>query len=133
MTNETDHPFQPGVEVAVISRPSFGRGVSYRLAKVARVYKSGKFVLEGSTKQLRPHLSPWGDKEWSASSSDYKVKVEFVTEALKAEVAAYELERRFRYAISGIVKVESDAARRATVAHCEALERILAELTEAGQ
>ena len=49
-----DHPFQPGVDVALVARYYYDNSVSYRLAKVAKVYKTGRFVLEGNKRQYKP-------------------------------------------------------------------------------
>ncbi len=47
-----DHPFQPGVEVAI---RLVGMGVSmWETGTVAAVYKTGNFVLTGSPQQWRP-------------------------------------------------------------------------------
>ena len=58
-----EHPFQPGVEVAVLSGHNHQ---NFKLAKVARVYKTGKFVLEGDAQQWKARQSWRDDRRWCA-------------------------------------------------------------------
>lgn len=62
MTPKTDHPFQPGVEVAIRSTSNFSFS-TWTTAKVGAVYKTGNFVLAGDTRQQwRPSSEGgWGD------------------------------------------------------------------------
>lgn len=55
------HPFQPGVKVAVVSRARFGDSVSFREAVVAKIYKNGNFCLEGSAQQWCPERAYLGN------------------------------------------------------------------------
>lgn len=51
---DTNNPFQPGAEVAFVNYPRWGGKITMRRGKVAKVYKSGNFTLEGSTQQYKP-------------------------------------------------------------------------------
>ncbi len=53
MTAKTDHPFQPGVEVA-IRTTTHGSWSLWATSKVEKAYKNGRFVLQGDTQQWRP-------------------------------------------------------------------------------
>ena len=81
-----DHPFTPGLKVALVHRPRYGGEVSYRPAMVAKVYKTGKFTLEGSNQQYRPEQ--WRGK-WTAyeTGSARILQVELITPELEAEAA----------------------------------------------
>ena len=58
-----EHPFQPGVEVAVLSGHNHQ---NFKLAKVARVYKTDKFVLEGDAQRWKARQSWRDDRRWYA-------------------------------------------------------------------
>jgi hypothetical protein len=125
------HPFQPGQEVAVVSKGRFGPDASYRFTKVAKVYKNGNFVLEGSPQQYRASRSFYEEKsEWSGSSTgevwDY-VSVRLITDKLREEVAASARARRFARVVDDLGG-NRGFARRATDTHIADLERILSEL-----
>lgn len=64
---EQDHPFKPGLRVALTSRYSD----TPREGFVDKVHKSGRFTLVGSTQQWRPSRFGWSDGqvEWSAHAT----------------------------------------------------------------
>lgn len=85
---ENEHPFQPGVEVALVTYQRYGNGMSFKRAKVAKVHKSGRFVLEGSTQQYRAYRDYWGNG-WegiATGNSLYLDKVELITPSLLERV-----------------------------------------------
>ena len=92
MSNEIKHPFTPGTEVAVVSRPRWGGGVSFRRVKVAKLHKTGRFTLEGSPDQYSA-THKWGNREWIAHKSGDRwgssLSVEMETEELRKEVEEY--------------------------------------------
>jgi hypothetical protein len=58
--SEINHPFVPNARVAIISNSD-----EVKEARVGKLYKSGNFVLEGSTQQYRPYKGRY-DKWWRA-------------------------------------------------------------------
>jgi len=52
--NKTDHPFQPGVEVALRTVTHDPWSIWETGKKVAKVHANGNFTLEGSSQQWRP-------------------------------------------------------------------------------
>ncbi len=64
MTPKTDHPFQPGVEVAIRATSNFSFSTWTR-AKVGAVYKTGNFILAGDSKQ---QWRPSNEGGWSTPS-----------------------------------------------------------------
>lgn len=131
MTEPTDHPFQPGVEVAIVTRNY--NGTSYSLSKVAKVYKNGNFVLEGNNQQYRASRG-WLDSErWEAtatgSSYGAHARVELVTDKLREEVTATIRKNHFKNVIYALNREAIELSDRATDAHIGDLRRIYAELT----
>ncbi len=130
MNDEANHPFQIGVEVALVTRNY--TGTSYSIHKVAKVHKSGRFCLEGSQQQYRPQKDRWGDSSgWSAtatgSHSAYS-KVELITDKLRAEAAATKRQNRFKNVVYNLDRNARHLAEHVTDAHIADLERIYAEL-----
>lgn len=89
-SNLADHPFQPGVKVAVVDR---SRGLRmYRAggcyiyrASVVTVHETGRFVLAGGGDvQWRPRKSYSG---WTGFRRDSHERVELITPELLAEEA----------------------------------------------
>lgn len=71
MTTRTPSPeFAVGTEVAVYGPNS--RGAPYRTSRVAKVYKNGNLIIEGSAAQFRPFgygfASQRGDRGWGGDS-----------------------------------------------------------------
>lgn len=65
MSENEQHPFQPGTRVA-IRTSRYGNGEpSYREAFVDRVYKNGRFLLRGSPQQWKASHSYMRD-QWQA-------------------------------------------------------------------
>lgn len=99
MTEEGEHPFKPGLEVAIVNRRySF----SIRRATVNKLHKSGRFTLTGSSQQWKASLSGWGDKTWFAWSTNSRWDsdcIELITPALMKEAEGHALVRRGRKAI----------------------------------
>ncbi len=94
----TDHPFQPGVEVAFVIRSGWDRDVSIRRVKVAKVHNTGNFTVEGSPQQYQPRLG-WG-RDYGCGGT-----IAPITPELLAEVAQSELDKRAR----AIIDVTSEA------------------------
>ena len=65
----TDNPFVPGVRVAIESNAGFGTPTGYKQAFVDKVYKTGRFTLQGSTQQWLPHSPGGSTSYWSASQT----------------------------------------------------------------
>ncbi len=128
--NDEPHPFQPGVEVALVTRSRYS-GVSYTVEKVEKLHKTGRFVLESSTRQFRPYKR--GDQWCAGMRSDSwgtSQEVELITDKLKAEVEKTKLEKRFQSAVDRLMRIRNHPSitSRATEKHCEAVERILSDL-----
>lgn len=130
MSDETNHPFQAGVEVALVTRNY--TGTSYSIHKVAKVHKSGRFCLEGTQQQYRPEKDIWGDSGgWTATATGSHLaysKVELITDKLRAECAATKRQNRFKNVVYNLDRDTRHLAERVTDAHIADLERIYAEL-----
>lgn len=111
---EEPHPFQPGVEVAVMSAYDDGR---FTKTKVAKIYKNGNFVLEAEnykTQQWKASSRKWSveDEIWEANPttrdhwSRYKPTVRLWDARLIAELkkaqAKTRLLKRARTAVSRV-------------------------------
>lgn len=129
MSDETNHPFQIGVEVALVTRNY--TGVSYSIHKVAKVHKSGRFCLEGSPQQYRPENGRWGGEGWSAtatgSHSSYS-KIELITDKLREEAASTKRRSKFKNIVYNIDRDAHRLSENVTDAHIADLYRIYAEL-----
>lgn len=95
--DEDEHPFKPGVEVALVTYGRWDNSVSFTRVKVAKVHKSGRFVLEGSTQQYRANYNYW-DKIWNGHATGdslYSPDVELITPYLLKRVK--DTERRYEW------------------------------------
>jgi hypothetical protein len=100
VTNPIDHPFQPGVEVAIVSR-SFNGDVSYRKAVVAKVHKNGNFTLEGGEgRQYRPWSTAWiNPRQWvgrPTGANRSSAGIELLTDELQEQAEATQRRHEFR-------------------------------------
>jgi hypothetical protein len=62
-------PFIPGARVAIVQNNGFNIPTGYRLGIIAKVHKTGNFVLEGSTQQWKPYRPSGYEKYWNAVST----------------------------------------------------------------
>lgn len=124
MIDNKAHPFQPGVEVALVDRYQWGGGVSYRTAKVAKVHKTGNFTLDGDTRQqYRAH--EW-DSEWIATKtggSGYErgPRIEMITDNLIAEARNSNRRAKFRNAVEHLSRLRDADVTDEQLAHVEIL------------
>jgi len=135
MSDNKDHPFRPGVEVALVTR-GYGE-VSYETKKVAKLYKTGRFVLDGESRQWRANLERTSyasdsQKEWRGSPTGGRYwrsycTVEFVTDELRTLALQTTRKRRARAAIERIkgaaVRI-SENATDADISNLELLSKI---------
>jgi hypothetical protein len=125
MSETETHPFVPGLEVAYVQdRWDF----SMKLLKVAKVHKTGRFVVEGDSTQYRPSQR-YGDKAWVALSmgrdSWSRGRIELITPELLAKAERAKQVSRIHDARKRLERINEDAV---TAEHVEALERIAAAL-----
>lgn len=130
--SDTTHPFQPGVEVAIVKRSDWG-GTSYSCAKVAKVHKTGRFVLEGSNQQYCAQNGMWGDIGWKGHATggspyQHSRRVELITDKLREEVENTDRCNRYLRVVEKFDVRRKNFSKRATDAQIADLERIYAEL-----
>lgn len=66
----SEHPFQPGAEVAIQVQHGWREPHSFRRGRVAKVHKNGNFVLEGlAQQQWRPYAPSSYEKFWRAGAT----------------------------------------------------------------
>jgi nitroreductase len=98
MADDSAHPFQPGVKVALVTRSGSGAIVDVREAIVKALSMTGNFTLDGGKQQYRACYRFY-DRTWegveTGGSSFRTARVEMITDALKAEVAHARRTRRF--------------------------------------
>jgi hypothetical protein len=127
-----EHPFQAGLEVASVHRPTYSDRVSIEVKKVAKVLKNGNFQLEGSPQQYRASCITWSSgAEWTAhatGSSFYRqdLHIELLTDKLREESAASTRREKFRKLVEKLSRARMAAVTDAQVATLAAL---LAEIT----
>ncbi len=122
----TDHPFQPGEEVAVVSRGRWDSSVAITRVKVAKVYKNGNFIVEGSSQQYRPRPDGKSARETGAGSYS-RPSVEKITPGLLAQVAQTELNNRGKsLADMAIAPLSKLRGCDLTADHIADLERVVA-------
>jgi len=64
-----DSPFQVGTEVAIQIQGGWRAPYSFKFGRVAKVHKSGNFVLEGSPQQWRPYAPGSYENFWRAGAT----------------------------------------------------------------
>ena len=64
-----ESPFQPGTEVAIQVQGGWRAPYSFKFGRVAKVHKSGNFVLEGSPQQWRPYAPSSFENFWRAGAT----------------------------------------------------------------
>lgn len=74
MTGNIDHPFKPGTKVVRVLRERWGNNEpTYTEDEVAKVYKTGKFVLKsdvgGSNQQYAASKGYHGGNDWTGYST----------------------------------------------------------------
>lgn len=127
MSAEEQSPFVPGARVAVHDRYADG----YTPGKVAKVYKTGKFILEGSTQQWKPYRHGWGDgtRAWCATETGDSwrhgsLKIWDASTDAEIRTALADKARKDRwYALRK--RVEAMHHDNVTDAMCDALEALL--------
>jgi hypothetical protein len=130
VTSPIDHPFQPGVEVAIVSR-GFGGDVSYRNAIVAKVHKNGNFTLnDGANQQYRPWATAWANpRRWTARPTGEITSnptIELLTDELQKQVDATNRRNEFRDLVKRLDRVQlSDVAQ----AQLEQLRALVDDIT----
>jgi hypothetical protein len=128
-----EHPFQPGVIIAVIS--DFGSNTRITLtAKVDKVYKNGNFTISSDdykNQQWKPYK--WTDRPWKAEKtvtrgenhSRYAPHIRIVDDQLREEIRAQRvkmhLENRARSALNKVRDIDV-RAENLTEWQIEALE-----------
>lgn len=125
-----EHPFQAGVDVALVTRSKVL--VAFSIVKIGKVYRTGRFILEGETHQWTPSLNAAG--EWIATDGGTsRVNIEMVSDRLLAEVATSDRLSQFRRIQGDLARIDasvgSPLARRLTDQHIADLSGIVAELT----
>jgi len=133
MTNTEQHPFQPGVKVALVRR--VGNSVSYATVEVAKVHKTGRFLLVGGDTQFSPSKPSHEGDIWTAHSTGHLSNrsfsfIQLETEDLKAAAAKTRLENRWRKAVADLGQLNNKTVDLATNADCEAIEGVIKRLTE---
>jgi hypothetical protein len=127
-----EHPFQAGLEVALVFRSSYGDRVRFEIKKVAKVLKNGNFRLEGSPQQYRANCSTWSSGAvWTArptgpSSYQQVSRIELLTDKLREEAAASTRREKFRNLVE---KLRGAGMAAVTEAQVATLAALLAEIT----
>lgn len=117
-------PFYEGAKVAIVNR-HWGFNV-LRWATVSRVYKTGRFILDGNKQQYRP--DPDGKTAWPTGDNYGRARVEPVTPELLAEIKRVEEIAAFKKAVMDLYgRINSESA---TPEHTEAIKKIIAEIKE---
>ena len=124
--SEQDHPFQPGVEVVLVS--SGWSGTRITNGRVAKVHKTGKFTIEGRAQQYRARRT-YDSDGWrgDAAGDSYSLPtVHLASPKWDAEVAKINLQNRF----SALLKAINEGACRtsASPASVSAAENLLAAI-----
>lgn len=114
-------PFQPGVEVAIVA-PRGGGNVSFKTAKVGKVFKNGNFKLEGGDQQYRIVRS-FGKWTAEATGNDRynRTAIELITDELRAAAAATTRQNKFANLAEQLSRARNTKVTDAQVATLEAL------------
>lgn len=99
-------------------RPTFSYG---SVKKIAKVYKSGNFVVEGSTQQWDPRYGTHANRTGRDSFSSYRTDLVPLTDAVRAE-----MEQAKKYA-AAVKVVQDEAERLQKVARGRVVEATIAE------
>lgn len=113
---DEQHPFQPGVKVAVATYNRLGDYRGIRVGVVSKVHKTGRFILEGDPRQQyrtsHEYANPWRSRNeeaptiWRAypTNPSYNSRtIEVWSEAHDVELAAGD-ERRKQNNILGALR-----------------------------
>jgi hypothetical protein len=120
---EAEHPFKPGLEVAIVNRHF---GFSMRRATIAKVHKTGRFTLVGDERQQWSPSRFNPSTAWRAAQAWDQAAVELITPELLAEEAAYALVRRGWVAIERLSRPIKDEVF--TLEVVERLEALVATI-----
>lgn len=100
--SEQEHPFQPGVEVVVTK--GWGGARKIAMGRVAKVYKTGKFTIEGSAQQYRAFFDD-STKEWRGNqtgSSYYPLTVYLPSKKWEAKAAQEAMAAKLRATLNEV-------------------------------
>lgn len=91
---------KPGTEVVIVNSGGWGKRYR-RITKIDKVYKTGRFIIDGESQQWRP----WNDYACQTGSSYYSsTRCEPITDEVRAEM---DREKRV-YAARTVVREESE-------------------------
>jgi len=128
ISEETNHPFQPGVEVALVTYPRWGGYPTFTRATVAKVRKDGRFILDNGPQQYRPYHNTFYIDKWEGKPTGdniYAATVEIITQKLLDEVNAGKRKRAFQNAVEKLSRLRD---KDVTAEQLAIVEAIVAQL-----